>query len=122
MGTGKEKWFQNWGPEKNFVSQNWDRKYLFCFKITIIFRSQFLDHNSFLVPTFQSKICFRSSLLRYIFLFRSPILRHTLSLESLERMKFIFIFKALREKNHDKWQSLSNILKYSFWCQGPFNN
>ena len=62
-----------------------------CFEITILFRSQFSDHNSFPVPTFESKILFRSSLLRYTFLFRSPILRHTLSLEFLEKCKFIFI-------------------------------
>ena len=113
LRTGKEKWFQNWGPEKNFTLKSRDRKRTVYLRIrtgnifpvpiseiTIFFRSQFSDHNSFPVPTFESKILFRSSLLRYTFLFRSPILRHTLSLEFLEKFKFIFNFKALKEKNH----------------------
>ena len=113
QGTGKEKWFQNWGPEKNFTLKSRDRKRIVylrigtgnifpvpCFEITILFRSQFSDHNSFPVPTFESKILFRSSLLRYTFLFRSPILRHTLSLEFLGKCQFLFIFKVLEEKNH----------------------
>jgi hypothetical protein len=113
LGTGKEKWFQNMGPEKNFTLRSQDRKKIMhlrigtgnifpvpCFESTILFRSQFLDQNSFPVLTFESKILFGSSLLRYTFLFRSPILRHTLSLEFLGKCKFLFNFKVLEEKNH----------------------
>ena len=113
LGIGKEKCFQNWGPEKNFTLKSRDRKKTVYLRIgtgnkfpvpiseiTILFRSQFSDHNSFPVPTFESEILFRSSLLRYTFLFRSPILRHTLSLEFLEKFKFLFILNDLEERNH----------------------
>ena len=115
LGTGKEKWFQNWGPEKNFTLKSRDRKRTVYLRIgtgnifpvpisesTILFRSEFSDHSFLPVPSFESKILFRSSLLRYTFLFRSPFLRHTLSLEFLEKIKFLYNCTALKEKTHAK--------------------
>ena len=123
-GPEKKSVSQNWGPKKKsdlktrdrkeFYSQSRDQKRICiselgpkiffpvpCFEITILFRSQFSDHNSFPVPSFESKMLFRSSLLRYTFLFRYPILRCILSLEFLGKCKFLFISKVLEEKKHD---------------------
>ena len=124
---------QKWGPENNFTIKSRDRKRILIRKLgpekncdlktgdrKKYFGSQFWDTNSFLVPTlrvkffpvpsFQITFLFRSPVLRYTFLFRSPILRHTLSLEFLENVYFCLMWRP----------SLSNILKDSFWWQGPF--
>ena len=137
-GPEKKSVSQNWGPKKKsdlktrdrkeFYSQSRDQKRICiselgpkiffpvpCFEITILFRSQFSDQNSFPIPTFDGKIVFRSSLLRYTFLFRSPILRHILSLEFSKKCQFHLYFQVLKKKNHDIVISGQASLTYGFW-------
>ena len=105
MGDRKGKVISKLGPGKEFDSQNKDLKIIVYLRIwttnicpvrfvryTILFRSEFWDHNSFPVPTFKSELLFRSHVLRYTFLFQSPFLRHTLSLEILEKCHLHFIY------------------------------
>ena len=71
--TGKENVSQKWGPEKKLVLKSGDRKDFFrspLLRVKFFSGPYFWDTFSFPVPIFESN-----------FIFRSPILRYTLSLE-----------------------------------------
>ena len=101
-GDWKKLWSENWDRKRNVISEMGTGN---LFPVPILRYTVF-----FPVPTFENKILFRSPVLkplfsrspvlRYTFLFWSPILRHKLSLEFLEKFKFLLNFKALKENNH----------------------
>ena len=126
VGTGKEFWSENWDRKRIVISKQGTGKNILGpnSEIQILFRSLLLRVKFFSGPYFSDHFSFPVPSSEIHFSFPVPNSEtHTISRIFGKCLISLYCGSFWGNKlwHGDQWPSLSNILKDSFWWQGPFN-